>query len=68
MTVRELADKCELSHSTISDIENGRDMPSHLTMLLVCVGLNKPFAEVFETNPDILDSYFGRNTDQTNKH
>lgn len=65
LKVRELADRCELSHSTITAIENSDSMPTHLTMLLICRGLNKKLEEVFENDPAILDTYFGRNTDQS---
>ena len=65
MTVRELAEKSELSHSTISDLENGISTANHVTMLLVCKGLNMRFEDVFETDPSVLDSYFGRNADHT---
>ena len=64
MTVRELATRCDLSHSTITSLENGLSTPNHITMLLLCRGLNKEFSEVFETDWKVLDSYLGRNNDQ----
>lgn len=64
MSVRDLAIKCELSHSAITDLENGLSVPTHISMLLICKGLDKKFEEIFVTDPSILDSYFGRNSDQ----
>lgn len=64
LKVRDLAKLCDLSHSTITSVENFSSMPSHITMLLICRGLNKKLEDVFENDPSILDTYFGRNTDQ----
>lgn len=66
MTVRELADKSELSHSTITDIENFKEIPSQLVMVSISSALNMDIRDVFNLNAEILDIYyFGRNTDHS---
>jgi transcriptional regulator with XRE-family HTH domain len=66
MSQQELANKCDLSRSAISDVENFISIPNQLTMLLICFGLQRNLHEVFETDYNILNPYFGRNSDIDN--
>ena len=46
MTLKDLSDKIDLSISLCSQIENGKVMPSLLTLYKICKGLNTKLEEI----------------------
>jgi transcriptional regulator with XRE-family HTH domain len=50
ITLQRLSDLSGISIGAISDIESGREMPTHWTMLKICGGLGMLLEEVFEND------------------
>jgi len=50
LSVQQLALLSQLSNSTVSDIENGKEMPNHLTMLRLCKSFDMKMQHVFESD------------------
>lgn len=57
LTQKELADKCDLTQSTISTMENGEYYPSMYTFLKICEGLNITPTEFFESEDDGVEVF-----------
>lgn len=47
LTVRELADRCDMERSNLSRLEAGRTNPTLRTLCAICYALNAQLAELF---------------------
>lgn len=52
LSQQELANRCHLTQSTISTLENGEFYPSMYSFLMVCEGFNVPPSQFFLSESD----------------